>query len=609
MFFNAIRKSLRAKLILASVIVEIIMLSILLSNSMRIINNTINEQNTLRFESINPLLASSLTNELFARDYASLSDIIINIIQSSKDNFVYIAVYDDDNKLYFKAGDFSESDLVNEARVTDSSQVDILNLSTNLMLGGQQIGKVRYGLSNTSLIASKTNLLKQGLIIAILEILLTALLLGLAGYFLTRHLYALIQGMSKVQQGIYEVSLNIQSEDEIGKLSQVFGQMTEAIQERVVALENEKELIQVTLESITDAVITTDDKGDIQYINPICEGKLCCKLADFEGRYITDLFNINDSAGRVIPNPVEECLKKDTIILSGQFGSVSSLKGEIIKIEYTASPIHDKLNNIIGVILAFRDITIRIENEIELKNYRDNLELLVKQRTNELELSNKELESFSYSVSHDLRAPLRSIDGFSRALEEDYGSDIDEKGKDFISRICNATERMGKLIDDLLNLARTARYDINVVKLNLSDKVSVIANRLKQENEGRNVEFIIQDKIFIYADAILIDSALENIIGNAWKYTRFNEKAIIEIGENIVDGKQIIFIKDNGVGFDNEYSEKIFAAFSRLHKAADFQGTGIGLATAERIIKRHHGSIWAEGKVNEGSTFYFRLDE
>jgi len=225
----------------------------------------------------------------------------------------------------------------------------------------------------------------------------------------------------------------------------------------------------------------------------------------------------------------------------------------------------------------------------------------------QLEAANKELESFSYSVSHDLRAPLRGIDGFSKALLKDYGEILDDQGKDFLRRVSGATHRMAALIDDLLKLSRITRTEMHREKVNLSRLVAKAAEELQQTQPSRSVEFIIADKVNGIGDPHLLRVCIENLLGNAWKYTGKVPDAKIEFGVKYDGEDTVHFVRDNGAGFDMAYVDKLFGAFQRLHSTAEFEGTGIGLATVQRIIHRHGGRVWAEAEVNKGATFYFTL--
>jgi PAS domain S-box-containing protein len=224
-----------------------------------------------------------------------------------------------------------------------------------------------------------------------------------------------------------------------------------------------------------------------------------------------------------------------------------------------------------------------------------------------LEATNKELESFSYSVSHDLRAPLRGMDGFSKTLLEDYSDKLDATGKNYLERIRAGTQRMGLLIDDLLKLSRVNRVEFKRESVDLSKMVRTMLLTVRKNNPARDVKVSIQKDIIIDGDGHLLEIAITNLIDNAWKFTGKTENTRIEFGTLLKDGKTVMFIRDNGVGFDMTYVDKLFGAFQRLHTTAEFPGTGIGLATVQRVIHRHGGQVWAEGEVGKGATFFFTL--
>lgn len=257
-----------------------------------------------------------------------------------------------------------------------------------------------------------------------------------------------------------------------------------------------------------------------------------------------------------------------------------------------------------------RRTALAIENAKLYKKSRDinaELEKRVEKRTMELEAINKELEAFSYSVSHDLRAPLRSIDGFSNKILKDYIDLLDDTGKDYFMRVKNASNRMGTLIDDLLKLSKLSRVELLMETTNLSDIAESIAMELKSTNMERKVDFLIRKEMIATVDRNLMQIALQNLLGNAWKYSKNQPHAKIEFGTMEKDKQTVYFMRDNGVGFDMKYVDKLFGAFQRLHSVLDYEGTGIGLATVSRIIHRHRGTIWAEAEVNKGATFFFTL--
>jgi signal transduction histidine kinase len=224
-----------------------------------------------------------------------------------------------------------------------------------------------------------------------------------------------------------------------------------------------------------------------------------------------------------------------------------------------------------------------------------------------LETANKELEAFSYSVSHDLRAPLRGIDGFSQVLLEEYQDKVDVQGKNYLQRIRLATQRMAQLIDDMLNLSRISRSEMNIQQVNLSNIVQKLTNELCETHPERRVDFIIQKEIIVRGDIQLLSIVVDNLVRNAWKYTSKHQIARIEFGAMHKEKSVVYFVRDDGAGFDMAYSQKLFGTFQRLHSTNEFPGTGIGLATVQRIIHRHGGKIWAEGEVEKGATFYFTI--
>jgi light-regulated signal transduction histidine kinase (bacteriophytochrome) len=273
----------------------------------------------------------------------------------------------------------------------------------------------------------------------------------------------------------------------------------------------------------------------------------------------------------------------------------------------------DEIRLLINAFNDMLDKLVERENqrdqaEHELRAHRDHLEELVHQRTAALEASNKELEAFSYSVSHDLRAPLRSIHGFSQILFEDYRDKLDDQGMDHLARIQSAAINMASLIDDLLQLARISRSDFTCTKLNFSEIAAQSLDKLQQQEPDRKIKSQIQENLYGYGDLNLLSVALDNLVGNAWKYTSKTGIAEIEFGRiNSQNGQTVFFIKDNGAGFDMQYVDKIFVAFQRLHGPNEFPGTGIGLATVQRIINRHKGKIWAESEIGKGTTVFFSL--
>uniref|UniRef100_UPI00105DC1AE sensor histidine kinase n=1 Tax=Cognatilysobacter terrigena TaxID=2488749 RepID=UPI00105DC1AE len=273
-------------------------------------------------------------------------------------------------------------------------------------------------------------------------------------------------------------------------------------------------------------------------------------------------------------------------------------------VHLTYSPIPGNIGQDVAGLLQMEDVTERLLAEARVHALNRTLEARVALRTRELMRANQELESFAYSVSHDLRAPLRAIDGFSRILAERYAERLDDPGRDYLSRVRRAATRMGELIDSMLQLARLSRSALKVETVNLSRVASEVIEELTVSEPTRNLDVRVQPGLDVEGDATLLRNLLQNLIGNAWKFTRDRDPAVIEFG--LTSGGEY-FVRDNGAGFAQDYVDKLFRPFQRLHTEEHFAGHGIGLATVRRIVERHGGTIRAEGAVGEGATFYFTL--
>lgn len=261
-------------------------------------------------------------------------------------------------------------------------------------------------------------------------------------------------------------------------------------------------------------------------------------------------------------------------------------------------------------VYSFTRVEIaRRQREKEVSELNKELEQRVMERTAQLEATNKELDAFSYSVSHDLRAPLRAISGFSEALLDEYGDKLDEEGKTYLRYLQEGSHEMSDLIDGLLKLSRSTRGGIALERVDLSAIAAMVAEELRKAEPERRMNVHIAPGVEAFADPRLLRVVMENLLGNAWKYTSRTAEACIEFGVEEQEGKTVYFVRDNGAGFDMGYANKLFLPFHRLHKTSEFSGIGIGLATVERIIHRHDGRIWAQAAVGEGATFFFTLGQ
>lgn len=355
-----------------------------------------------------------------------------------------------------------------------------------------------------------------------------------------------------------------------------------------------------TYDAIPESVIVVDKKGIIRTANKaacVVTGMLEHKLI---GHHCHSIFHANQIA--VKDCPICQLISNSESIASFEY----KMADENSWSEVALSPINSS-SGLQGMVHVSRDITDRKLVENELKEHRENLEELIAERTLKLEHANKELASFSYSASHDLRAPLRGIDGFSLALLEDYSDKLDDVAKDYLRRIRSGSQRMSQLIDDMLILSRITRKDVSERMVDLSKMVDEVAAELQESPEKSRapVEMVIAEKLKIFSDPALLRILLTNLIDNAFKYSSKEDHPHVEFGSEMKEGKTVYFISDNGVGFDMQNEKKVFEPFQRLHKENEFPGTGIGLATVQRIINRLGGSLWVESKIGAGTTFYF----
>ena len=372
------------------------------------------------------------------------------------------------------------------------------------------------------------------------------------------------------------------------------------------ALKKRDEQLRLITDNMLDIVVQIDSSGSIRYLSPSVKTVLGYNLDDILNLKISELIKfIHPDDLDKVKNGFEQVFSKNTSSIEYR---CKNAKDDYIWLEAIGNVLSTNSENLKGAVFVMRNINDRKIAENKLKEYHDELERMVADRTAELETMNKELESFSYSVSHDLRAPLRRIDGFSQALLEDYGDKMDEQGLYYLNRMRIASQRMAQLIDDLLELSRLTRSDIQIEDVNLSYIAENIANELKTSNPKRNVQFVIEDNITVKGDSRLLKILMENLLDNSWKFTSHKDKALINFGTKNDNGRLIYFIKDNGCGFNMDESEKIFKPFHRINSENEFPGSGIGLATVQRIVNKHGGDIWAEGNIENGSIFYFTLN-
>jgi PAS domain S-box-containing protein len=422
-----------------------------------------------------------------------------------------------------------------------------------------------------------------------------------------------IVGASKIARDITERKLKEEqrkrNEVQLAGQAQELAHRAEELANSRRALETQTLMLQSVLDSMGEGLIAADLDGRFLIWNDAAKKLMGRDASDLPTEQWTPHYQVFLSDG-ITPCPADHlplvrALRGESVQMEMVVQHPGSAGG--VFLEVTARPLKDNHGNLGGGVAVLRDITERKAAERQIQTLNQGLESRVIERTAELKAANRELEAFTYSVSHDLRAPLRHISGFTRILVEKFRSSLPAEAQQHLQLIEQGASRMGQLVDELLRLARLGRQALEVKVTRLNSLVEDVVTLLAPETEGRRVDWKIGELPSMECDPILVRQVFQNLIGNALKYSRPRCPAVIEIGQTEREGKRVIFVKDNGVGFDMKYADKLFGVFQRLHVAEEFEGTGIGLATVERIIKKHGGRVWVEAELDRGATFYFTL--
>jgi signal transduction histidine kinase len=501
------------------------------------------------------------------------------------------------------------------------------------------------------------NMATVALVTTVIALVIAIILVTASVYQIVRPIVTLVAAARAISAGDMSQRVDITSRDEIGELATAFNRMTERLARMWADMERQVDELKQAQKQLheratrlelvaqvgqqTTAILDLDDLlhraahliGDMfHYYNVsirlvegdqvVLRAATLSALRPLEGHHgypigLTSISGWVAEKGEPLLVPDISQDERYAFVIEG-IATQSKLavpiksKGVVIgvlDVQSTERNAFSQADELTLQIVADQ-LAIAIENAQlyqRVQTHAAELEQRVNERTAELAAVNKELEAFAYSVSHDLRTPLRSINGFSQAILEDYYDKLDAEGQDFLRRVRAASARMSQLIDDLLNLSQISRYEMHYKEVDLGELAREIVRELREDQPEHRVDFVVAESIVAYGDERLLRVVLENLLGNAWKFTAQRPLARIEFGYTEIEGQTAYFVRDNGAGFEMAYANRLFGAFQRLHTEAEFEGTGIGLATVQRIIHRHGGRVWAEGMVDQGATFYFTL--
>ena len=553
----------------------------------------VSDMNTITYEYL--MKQGKRARQQWEMKHASLDDLIRGArFAGEKESVILTRIMKnhDETALFFKQ--LVENDEKKHSAVAMRPLLDENNERnvTQLMARSQIMAGDAYSLSRES-DASIQKTLTWSVWFITVTLVIMIVIAGAISYFLSRNITASIKtlknGTEIIARGDLGHRIGLSSRDEIGELAAAFDRMSEKLQETTASRDDlarevlERKRAEAETERLAtfprlnpNPIVETDMAGNIQFINPVAERL----FPDIRERGLAHPWLVEwDELVNTCREGGTECSVREVTVQGRWYLQSINFVREAERIR------------IYGL-----DITERRAAEMELK-----------ERTVQLEAANKELEGFSYSVSHDLRAPLRAIDGFSLRLVRDFGDKLEEDGVRKLHAISRNAQHMGQLIDDLLSFSRLSRKEMHMSRVNMEAVARDVWNETKELNPDRELDFKIVNMMPVFGDASLIRQVVVNLLSNAVKFTRDRKPAVIEMGSRNEGSEITYYVKDNGAGFDMRYSDKLFGVFERLHRPDEFEGTGVGLAIVQRIIHRHGGRVWAEGKVDGGATFYFTI--
>lgn len=575
-------RSIRVKLVAAAIAVEMVMLALLLANSFRLFNDTLESQTRSRLDALAPLLNASLSGRVFQRDHYEIQSILDGLVRAESSDIPYVVVYAGDRDLLAHAGTVDPAHLPPEdTDMVGALKSLIYHTSVTLDVNGTAVGRVHFGLSLQALAQARDTVLRQGGVIAALEVLFSLVLLSASGYLITRHIPVLVRASRRIAEGAYDTRVPGGPGDEIGVLAGTFNAMAGAIERHVAELQRtqrqldgERSQLRAMLDNIPHFAWLTDAEGRFIAVNR--------RFAAAEAKGWVSHLAETSSSDETDPQVTERMLE---------------LEGHRRWFEIFRAPIPAADGGRLGSAGIALDITDRKEGEVRLQRI-----------VQELSRSNTELERFAYIASHDLQEPLRHIITFCQLLERQLGVRLADNERETLAMVTGAARRMRDLVQDLLDYSQVAASSDRRVETRLSDVVAQAKRALHGAILDSGAEILLDGDVSFPAIRFQMIQVLQNLIGNALKFRRPDHPAVVRITGERCDGQIRITVSDNGIGIDVAYLEQIFVIFKRLHRPSEIPGTGIGLAICRRILEHHNGRIWAEsGGPGQGTTFYLTL--
>jgi PAS domain S-box-containing protein len=606
--------TLRGRLILGVAAVHAAMMTLFIGDLTARERAIVLSRQTEEATGLSRTLATSASEWIAAADLSGLQELVDS--QRRYPELLFALLADSDGRVLADTDSSRQGlyllDLPGDPRPTVLSRTPtMVDVAVPAMLGQHHVGWARVGIGQKAARETLAAITRAGVIYALSAVLFGSVVAWFMGSRITRRLYAVQQTMDAVRAGNRLARSPLVGTDEPAVMAQEFNSMLDTLAERDAELYASREKYRSLIHKVQAAILLFDGTGRILDSNPLAEHLLGLSADQLRGRSLIDpawrFLREDGSFMPVAEYPVSLVLSTRQPLRDYVTGISRVDRIDVPWVLVNAEPEYDDTGEIAEVIVSFVDITERRRAEEATRQLNQELEIRVANRTAQLETANKELEAFAYSVSHDLRAPLRGIDGLSQILLEEHQDGINEQGKDYLHRVRRAAQRMAQLIDDMLTLSRVSRTEMTAQRVPLSDLARAVAGDLHGAQPERQVDFVIQDGIEARGDGRLLRIVLDNLLGNAWKFTSRHPTARIEFGMERREEAPVYFVRDDGAGFEMTYGHTLFRAFQRLHAVTEFPGTGVGLATVQRIIHRHGGKVWADGAVERGATFYFTL--